>query len=156
MLGTNIPWPNSGEIDIIEAINNLPSNQYALHTTPGCDLASNSAQTGTTMETDCSTPQGCVVQETKPNSFGSGFAAAGGGVVATQLDVSGIYMWFWSVSTLPILRYMIPSLFSDQISLYRYPTLLPLPPWIFPTGALQLLRIVQVHATFRNSFNLRI
>ncbi|KAJ3992592.1 concanavalin A-like lectin/glucanase domain-containing protein [Lentinula boryana] len=98
MLGTNILWPLGGEIDIIEAINNLNSNQYALHTTPGCYLAANSSQTGNTIETDCSTGQGCLVQETKPNSFGSGFAQAGGGVFATQLDVSGIYMWFWTVS----------------------------------------------------------
>ncbi|KAE9388683.1 hypothetical protein BT96DRAFT_1073032 [Gymnopus androsaceus JB14] len=101
MLGTNIPWPNSGEIDIIEAINNLASNQYALHTTPGCFLASNTVQTGIITENDCSTGQGCVVQETKPNSFGSGFAEAGGGVVATQLDVSGIFMWFWPRSNIP-------------------------------------------------------
>ncbi|KAJ3781745.1 glycoside hydrolase family 16 protein [Lentinula aff. detonsa] len=101
MLGTNILWPLGGEIDIIEAINNLNSNQYALHTTPGCYLAPNSSQTGNTIETDCSTGQGCLVQETKPNSFGSGFAQAGGGVFATQLDVSGIYMWFWARSNIP-------------------------------------------------------
>ncbi|KAJ3848997.1 glycoside hydrolase family 16 protein [Lentinula lateritia] len=101
MLGTDLLWPLAGEIDIIEAINNLGSNQYALHTTPGCYLAANSVQTGNTIETDCSTGQGCLVQETKPNSFGSGFAQAGGGVFATQLDVSGIYMWFWPRSSLP-------------------------------------------------------
>lgn len=117
MLGTNIPWPNCGEIDIIEAINGLPDNQFALHTTDGtvisrccvqcslfspfvgCFLSSpNSAQTGNILQTNCSTGAGCVVQETKPNSFGSGFAKNGGGVVATQLDTSGIYMWFWPVS----------------------------------------------------------
>lgn len=102
MLGTDLLWPLAGEIDIIEAINNLGSNQYALHTTPGCYLATNSVQTGNTIETDCSTGQGCLVQETKPNSFGSGFAQAGGGVFATQLDVSGIYMWFWPVSIVPL------------------------------------------------------
>ncbi|KAJ3827032.1 concanavalin A-like lectin/glucanase domain-containing protein [Lentinula raphanica] len=100
-LGTGLLWPLAGEIDIIEAINNLQANQYALHTTPGCYLASNSFQTGNTLQTDCSTGQGCLVQETKPNSFGSGFAQAGGGVFATQLDVSGIYMWFWSRSDIP-------------------------------------------------------
>ncbi|KAJ4476012.1 hypothetical protein C8J55DRAFT_122507 [Lentinula edodes] len=45
--------------------------------------------------------QGCLVQETKSNSFRSGFAQAGGGVFATQLDASGIYMWFCSRSSLP-------------------------------------------------------
>ncbi|KAJ3977346.1 hypothetical protein EV361DRAFT_944460 [Lentinula raphanica] len=38
---------------------------------------------------------------TIPNRFGSGFAQAGGGVCATQLDVSVIYMWFWSRSDIP-------------------------------------------------------
>ncbi|KAJ3892012.1 glycoside hydrolase family 16 protein [Lentinula edodes] len=101
MLGTNLLWPNSGEIDIIEAINNLDSNQYALHTTSGCFLGTNSIQSGSILQTNCSTGAGCVVQEKKPNSFGSGFAQAGGGVFATQLDVSGIYMWFWPRGSLP-------------------------------------------------------
>ena len=59
---------------------------------------SGAVQTGIVYGTNCSTGSGCVVAETKPNSYGAGFAQAGGGVWATQLDVSGVYMWFWSVS----------------------------------------------------------
>jgi len=40
--------------------------------------------------TDCSQPTGCFVSETSPNSYGQGFATAGGGVWATQFDVAGI------------------------------------------------------------------
>jgi len=76
----------------------LSQNQMALHTLPGCNLPQNTAQTGRTIDTGRSTGTGCLVQETKPNSYGSGFSNAGGGVFALQLDASGIYMWFWSVS----------------------------------------------------------
>ncbi|KAJ4470257.1 concanavalin A-like lectin/glucanase domain-containing protein [Lentinula aciculospora] len=129
MLGTNLLWPNSGEIDIIESINNLPSNQYALHTTPGCFLPSNPSnsalvQSGNTISTNCSTGQGCVVGEMKPNSFGSGFAQAGGGVFATQLDVSGIYMWFWQRSSIP-----------TSISQADSSSLMNLTDWGAPTAA---------------------
>ena len=83
-------WPNDGEIDIVEAINLMGNNQAALHTTDGCLKMPNVAQLGRNTWTDCSQGSGCVVAETKPNSYGSGFAAAGGGVWATQFDVSGI------------------------------------------------------------------
>lgn len=72
----------------------------ALHTTPGCVQAANATQTGKSTITDCSTQQGvpgCVVQEQKPASYGTAFNAAGGGVFATQIDVSGIFIWFFSV-----------------------------------------------------------
>jgi hypothetical protein len=90
-------WPLAGEIDIIEAINGMTNNQVALHTPPGCYQAQNPGQSGTTLEGDCSKDQGCIVAETKPNSYGPGFAAAGGGVYAIQIAASGIYSWFWSV-----------------------------------------------------------
>lgn len=94
-------WPNAGEIDIIEAINNMDNNQIALHSLQGCKkLDAPNEQTGSTLEADCSVPQGCIVAETKPNSFGPGFAQAGGGVYALQIDVSGIFSWFWSVRTI--------------------------------------------------------
>lgn len=97
-LGTGKLWPEGGEIDIIEGINMMDHNQVALHTTGGCLQDQNPGQTGRTIGGDCATPQGCVVAETKPNSWGSGFAQAGGGVWATQIDVAGVFVWFWSVS----------------------------------------------------------
>ena len=85
-------------MDIIEAINLMPNNQVALHTTYGCfDNTTSSSQSGTVLQNDCSVPEGCIVAENKPNSYGQTFAAAGGGVWALQMDVSGIFVWFWSV-----------------------------------------------------------
>jgi len=70
----------------------MPQNQMALHSTPGCMKAVVPEQTGQVLGSDCSLPAGCVVVETKPNSYGSGFAQAGGGVFATQFDVAGL-LW---------------------------------------------------------------
>lgn len=97
-LGANELWPLAGEIDLIEAINLMPGNQVALHSTPGCFQARNPLQLGSSLENNCSTDQGCIVQESKPNSFGEGFAQAGGGIFALQIDVTGIFTWFFGVS----------------------------------------------------------
>ncbi|KAJ7484682.1 concanavalin A-like lectin/glucanase domain-containing protein [Mycena latifolia] len=94
-------WPEGGEIDIIEGINQMQNNQYALHTTPGCLHTTPPDQTGTSSLVDCSQPAGCLVGENAPNSFQSGFAAAGGGVWAAQFDYTGIFIWFWSRPNVP-------------------------------------------------------
>ncbi|KAI9511857.1 concanavalin A-like lectin/glucanase domain-containing protein [Russula earlei] len=94
-------WPDNGEIDIIEGVNLMDTNQYALHTLPGCSQPRGVWQTGASGETDCSQPSGCVVSERSPSSFGETFAAAGGGVWAAQFDVAGIFIWFWSRADLP-------------------------------------------------------
>ncbi|EIW77172.1 glycoside hydrolase family 16 protein [Coniophora puteana RWD-64-598 SS2] len=91
-------WPEDGEIDIIEGINLMSSNQMALHTTSGCTLSSTATQLGTTDVTDCSSAAGCTVTETSNSSYGSNFE---GGVWATQFDSSGIFIWFWSRSNVP-------------------------------------------------------
>ncbi|KAL0567024.1 hypothetical protein V5O48_014970 [Marasmius crinis-equi] len=100
-LGVGAEWPNAGEIDVVEGINNLPFNQMALHTTNGCFQAANPGQSGKTATTNCTLPEGCLVQETKPNSFGADFAKAGGGVWALQFDVAGVFIWFWSRPNVP-------------------------------------------------------
>lgn len=74
----------------IEAINLQTANQMALHTTGGCTHTTPPGQKGSTQGLDCSTGAGCVVKETAPNSYANGFATAGGGVWATQFDVTGI------------------------------------------------------------------
>ncbi|KAJ7232980.1 glycoside hydrolase family 16 protein [Mycena haematopus] len=94
-------WPAGGEIDIIEAINLDLNNQYALHTTQGCFHTTPPGQTGTSSMDDCSQPSGCLVGENMPNSYQSGFAAAGGGVYAAQFDYTGIFIWFWSRPNVP-------------------------------------------------------
>ncbi|KIY48403.1 hypothetical protein FISHEDRAFT_25392, partial [Fistulina hepatica ATCC 64428] len=94
-------WPAGGEIDIVEGVNMQLVNQMALHTTDGCFQAPNNGQSGETIYTNCSTASGCTVQETKVNSYQSGFAEAGGGAFAMQFDVSGIYIWFWSRPDVP-------------------------------------------------------
>jgi hypothetical protein len=94
-------WPAGGEIDIIEGINLDLNNQYALHTTPGCIHTTPSEQTGTSSIPDCSQASGCLVGENAPNSYMSGFAAAGGGVYAAQFDYTGIFIWFWSRPNVP-------------------------------------------------------
>ncbi|KAF8335596.1 glycoside hydrolase family 16 protein [Amanita rubescens] len=99
--GAGVRWPDGGEIDIVEAINLMNHNQYVLHTTPGCMVDTSTPHTGKINGTDCSVRDGCVVAETKANSYGAGFAQAGGGVYATQIDVSGINIWFWSRPDVP-------------------------------------------------------
>ncbi|KIY70854.1 glycoside hydrolase family 16 protein [Cylindrobasidium torrendii FP15055 ss-10] len=99
-------WPQDGEIDIIEGINVMPFNQMALHTSPGCHHPPENEQyqISQTLLTDCSDPAGCTVLEVQENSFYTGFAAAGGGVWATQFDVAGYAVasiWFWSRSNVP-------------------------------------------------------
>lgn len=84
------PWPQYGEIDIIEGVNLMTNNQMAIHTTQGCTKTDPSTQTGQSGVTDCSQSAGCTVAEKQANSFGSGFAQAGGGVFATQFDATGI------------------------------------------------------------------
>ncbi|KIM56725.1 glycoside hydrolase family 16 protein [Scleroderma citrinum Foug A] len=95
-------WPDDGEIDIIEAINLMPANQMAIHTTPGCTQNGSSPELGTFgSTTDCSTDSGCTVLETSANSYLAPFATAGGGVWATQFEADGINIWFWSRPNVP-------------------------------------------------------
>ncbi|KAI0920654.1 hypothetical protein AcW1_002332 [Taiwanofungus camphoratus] len=93
-------WPEGGEIDIVEAVNQMANNQMALHTNNGCS-ASGSNQTGSLSNANCSVSAGCTYEETQSNSYGTGFNSAGGGVWATLFDTTGIYIWFWSRANVP-------------------------------------------------------
>ncbi|EIW55456.1 uncharacterized protein TRAVEDRAFT_59797 [Trametes versicolor FP-101664 SS1] len=94
-------WPFDGEIDIVEGINLMTSNQMAVHTTQGCKTDNSIVQSGTIGFTDCSQGSGCTVHETKPNSFGANFGENGGGVWATQYDVAGVFIWYWPRADVP-------------------------------------------------------
>lgn len=86
-------WPNGGEIDVIETVNLMQTYQMALHTLQGCSQPQDVSQLGKALSTDCSAAtnsQGCAVMENQDDTVGEGFASAGGGVWAVQLDPTGI------------------------------------------------------------------
>ncbi|KAI9744184.1 MAG: hypothetical protein M1818_002336 [Claussenomyces sp. TS43310] len=98
-------WPASGEIDIMESVNNASSgNQMTLHTTDGCKMDVRRKETGTILDTDCyngtNANAGCGVQGV-PSSFGSAFNANGGGIMAMELRTAGIRMWQFARNAIP-------------------------------------------------------
>ncbi|KAK4686775.1 hypothetical protein P7C73_g3342, partial [Tremellales sp. Uapishka_1] len=99
-------WPEGGEIDTFEGVNNQVSNQMALHTESGCSLtASSSAYTGIVNATDCdysaNDNSGCGVTVDNSASYGAAFASAGGGAFITELSETGISIWFFSRTDIP-------------------------------------------------------
>ncbi|KAF8746279.1 hypothetical protein AX14_000074 [Amanita brunnescens Koide BX004] len=108
---TNGPtWPITGEIDIVEGVNNYTNNQATVHTNVGCNMASSNGSalsiTGTVVGgTNCAADetgnQGCGVRANTDNSFGAAFNSNGGGVYAMQWDSTGIAVYFFARSSIP-------------------------------------------------------
>ncbi|GAA5975979.1 hypothetical protein JCM11641_002856 [Rhodosporidiobolus odoratus] len=104
----NYPWPDYGEIDIYEGVNNRAFNQMTLHTSNGCTRNPNIPQSGSVdaawASNNCyaySSTYGCQVMDWDPKSYGAGFNAAGGGVWAVMFAETGISMWRWTRSAIP-------------------------------------------------------
>ncbi|GAA5985051.1 hypothetical protein JCM10908_002502 [Rhodotorula pacifica] len=104
---TTSDWPAGGEIDIYEAVNLQPTNQMALHTTPGCTVSNSSSAdfTGTLTYGNCDTKanmnSGCTFLDPRTTSNGAAFAANGGGVFAAQLSKDGVSIWFFPRPSVP-------------------------------------------------------
>ncbi|GAA6057739.1 hypothetical protein JCM3770_001715 [Rhodotorula araucariae] len=102
----NYPWPNSGEIDILEGVNSRTFGQYTLHTAPGCTRNPATKMTGDTagVDNNCNSgggANGCTVFDRDPTSYGAGFNKAGGGVFAVLFAETGISIWRWQRSKVP-------------------------------------------------------
>jgi hypothetical protein len=96
-------WPNSGEIDLIEGVNNQSVNSISLHTNSGCKmpLLPLGAMIGKlTGNLDCSTDTGCT-STSAVNTFGPNFNRAGGGVFALLWKHNSIQVWIWPRNSVP-------------------------------------------------------
>ncbi|EPT04508.1 hypothetical protein FOMPIDRAFT_131833 [Fomitopsis schrenkii] len=95
------PWPDGGEIDIIEGVNLQTGNLMSLHTSANCTMPSTArTMSGSATSTICdaayNSNQGCGVAGV-PLSYGADLNAAGGGWFAMQRGAAtGIRAWFWS------------------------------------------------------------
>ncbi|KAF5341821.1 hypothetical protein D9611_001175 [Ephemerocybe angulata] len=92
-------WPNGGEIDIVEGVNDQAPNAVALHTGSGCSMPPGRDQTGTNGQLDCNAAvngnAGCGVRLSEQNSYGPPFNNNGGGWFAMERNNNFIKVWFW-------------------------------------------------------------
>ncbi|KAK4906824.1 hypothetical protein LTR66_017686 [Elasticomyces elasticus] len=113
-LSTLTPWPNYGEIDILEGVSNHPQNLASLHdngATTGVSTISGDARTfsGLLQTSDCNyhstssstNPTGCGILDQNPNSFGDGFNSQGGAYVAMEWTDDQINVWLFNHGTEP-------------------------------------------------------
>lgn len=101
-------WPGAGEIDILEGINEQTANLGTLHTREDCVLDA-SAQGGTLKTSHCSNDytdnwsqwqnQGCSVLMKEPNSYGTAFNRAGGGIYVMDWQAEHIKIWMLTRGT---------------------------------------------------------
>lgn len=108
---TNGPtWPITGEIDIIEGVNDYTNDQATVHTDVGCTIPSSDSKTlaisgsvigGTNCAAATTGNQGCGIRANSSNSFGSGFNSIGGGVYAMKWDTTGVAVYFFPRSNVP-------------------------------------------------------
>jgi len=105
---TNGPdWPNNGEIDIVEGVNDLSFNQASIHTRAGCTINATNFGSAATLVggPNCDSLEtnngGCGEQSFAPNNFGPGFNSNGGGVYSMLWDTTGISVWFFPRQSIP-------------------------------------------------------
>ncbi|CAL5872913.1 uncharacterized protein PFLUO_LOCUS7182 [Penicillium psychrofluorescens] len=98
-------WPDNGEIDIIEGVNDQSTDSMTLHTTDNCTI-NDSGFTGTLSTSDCyidaagqSNNAGCGISNSDTQSYGTGFNDIGGGVYAMEWTDLGINIWFFGRDT---------------------------------------------------------
>ncbi|KAJ4362183.1 hypothetical protein N0V95_001531 [Ascochyta clinopodiicola] len=89
------------EIDIVESVSYIPRNEITLLTNPNQCIMTAQSGTGDVSSTNCDyDTEGCGV--TAPyGTFGDSFNKNGGGVWATQIEASGVRVWYFAQSAIP-------------------------------------------------------
>lgn len=107
MIGT-VP-PTAGEIDIIEGVNEGPTNAVTLHTNQDGCTVNNSGFSGSLNRGSCyiysmgpAGAGGCGIFDPNPESYGDFFNRVGGGVYATEWTSDAIRVWRFSRSKIPV------------------------------------------------------
>lgn len=98
-------WPDNGEIDVMEAVNNATDgNQMTLHTTDQCTMDVKRKMSGSTLTADCYNATddnaGCGVSDAV-SSYGSTYNEADGGIMAMEWRAEGIRLWAFGRDGIP-------------------------------------------------------
>lgn len=111
LLGSAAPWPQAGEIDILENVNDATTNKYTLHTNAGIMTTNHTGyhMKGGLLSADCDVDapgqprnMGCsIIDDLGAKSYGDAFNANGGGVFAVLIDSLGVRIWFFERGAVP-------------------------------------------------------
>lgn len=112
LLGSSAPWPEAGEVDIIEGINDDTDNTMALHVSGSFNVTVDPASMLAKLEStdaDVNAPnqppnKGAVAVSPKDSTtFGSAFNDQMGGVYATEVSLTEkrITIWFFPRGNIP-------------------------------------------------------
>ncbi|KAI0133088.1 glycoside hydrolase family 16 protein [Hypoxylon sp. NC0597] len=98
-------WPENGEIDVMEAVNQATDgNQMTLHTTDDCTMSAKRIMSGSSLNTDCynatNDNAGCGVRSAA-DTYGSAYNDASGGVMAMEWRDEGIRVWQFGRTGIP-------------------------------------------------------
>ncbi|KAJ3474865.1 hypothetical protein NLG97_g9660 [Lecanicillium saksenae] len=98
-------WPQHGEIDVLESINEGDDgNMMTLHTSSDCTMSGKRKMTGKALQDSCDSKvnhnAGCGVEGGK-GSFGKAFNDKQGGVMAVEWRDDGIRMWQFARDGIP-------------------------------------------------------
>ncbi|KAJ7178224.1 family 16 glycosyl hydrolase [Mycena filopes] len=92
-------WPQGGETDILEGVNDQGTNQATLHTSPDCTMPAARTESGTALQASCDATlngnAGCGVKFAQGASYGPAFNGNGGGWYAMERTNDFINVWFW-------------------------------------------------------------
>ncbi|PWI64380.1 hypothetical protein PCL_10518 [Purpureocillium lilacinum] len=106
-MASHRPWPEMGELDIIEGVNLKITT--ILRSIQGCEIINGGDFTGTVDTYNCYVyaPDqhkniGCKIIANQPNAYGSIFNDEGGGIYAVEWTSTAINVWF-------LRRRLIPS-----------------------------------------------
>lgn len=98
-------WPNGGELDVIEGVNEQSQNQVTAHTGNVCTLSKNVDFTGHLVATTCQSSNGgnagCAYVTPNNNTYGHGFNLNAGGVYAHTWEEDAIQVWFFPRGAIP-------------------------------------------------------
>jgi len=138
-------WPTTGEIDIVESVNDYTNNQVTIHANSGCRLPTNNVTSlgisgsiigGTNCAALQTNNEGCGVRASQTNSFGAPFNNNGGGVYAMLWDNSGVTVWFFPRQDIP----------SDITAQAPVPTSWGTPMASFPASGCNPFQFFQNHS----------
>lgn len=122
-------WPNNGEIDILEGVNESRHNQITLHTKEGCTASAKARITGVQLTSKCASSgadnTGCAFKDNDQQSYGEFFNRQAGGVYAHLWDNTGIKVWFFTRKEIPadiLARNPQPSTWGDPVAQFAADT----------------------------------